>query len=463
MQDTLAAPAAEPPASLARVLRSRHVSMISIGGIIGAGLFVNSSTAIANIGPAVIVSYALAGVIVLFVMRMLGEMAMAWPEVGAFTEFPRMALGNLAGFTSGWLYWYFWVIVAAFEAIAGAKIVSLWLPDIPLWQTALALTIVLAGSNLLSTRNYGEFEFWFSSIKVAAILAFIIIAASYAFGFTSPSGQTFGNWFNDGGFAPKGWFAALAGVTALIFSLVGAEIATVAAAEAHKSEKVIANLSTVLIFRILLFYIGSVALIVAVVPWSQVVVGQSPFAMVLDVIGIPGAALAMNVIVLVAVLSCLNSGLYVASRVLFTLAARGDAPQWLVKIDRRGVPGRAILAGALVALVAVGMAGFFPTTIFAFLVNASGALMIFVYMLVVISQLVLRPRIPTERLHLKTWFYPVSGYVVIAAMLAVLYAMAATPERAVEFWASMICLVFVIGCFFAFRRRSGAFTPAAAE
>ena len=442
---------------LAKSLRARHVAMISIGGIVGAGLFVNSANAIAAIGPAVIVSYVLTGLIVLFVMRMLGEMAMAYPETGAFTEFSRIAMGGLAGFTSGWLYWYFWVIVVAFEAIAGAKIVALWLPDIPIWLSGLALTVVLTGSNLLSTRSYGEFEFWFSSIKVAAIIAFIVIAASYALGM-NPTGQsTFVNWVSDGGFAPNGWLPVLSGVTALIFTLVGAEIATVAAAEAKESEKVIANLTTVLIFRILFFYVGAIALIVAVVPWREIATQaqiqlMSPFTMTLDKIGIPGAGVVMDVIVLVAVLSCLNSGIYVASRVLFTLAAKKDAPMWIVQIDKRGVPSRAILVGAAIACAAVALEAFFPKEIFGFLINASGALMIFVYMLVVISHLMLRPKIPKENLHLATWFYPFSGWIALAAMSAVLFAMAATPGRDAELFASVTCLVVIVAAYFVFRR-----------
>jgi GABA permease len=443
---------------LAKSLRARHVAMISIGGIVGAGLFVNSANAIAAIGPAVIISYVLTGLIVLFVMRMLGEMAMAYPETGAFTEFSRVAMGNLAGFTSGWLYWYFWVIVVAFEAIAGAKIVALWLPDIPIWVTGLALTVVLTGSNLLSTRSYGEFEFWFSSIKVAAIIAFIVIAASYAFGVNPTGASTFGNWFNDGGFAPNGWMPVLTGVTALIFTLVGAEIATVAAAEARESEKVIANLTTVLIFRILFFYVGAIALIVAVVPWREIATQaqvqlMSPFTMALDKVGIAGAGMVMDVIVLVAVLSCLNSGIYVASRVMFTLAAKKDAPMWLVQVDKRGVPSRAILVGAAIACAAVALEAFFPKEIFGFLINASGALMIFVYMLVVASHLILRPKIPKEKLQLATWFYPFSGWIVLAAMSAVLLAMAVTPGRDAELFASTTCLVVIVAAYFIFRRK----------
>ncbi|MEY4782622.1 MAG: hypothetical protein RIR41_557 [Pseudomonadota bacterium] len=452
---TPAEPAAIP--QLAKSLHARHIAMISIGGIIGAGLFVNSINAIASIGPAVILSYLLTGLIVLFVMRMLGEMAMAYPDTGAFTEFSRRAMGNLAGFTSGWLYWYFWVIVVAFEAIAGASMIALWLPQIPTWITGLALTVLLTGSNLLSTRSFGEFEFWFSSIKVAAIIAFIVIALSYAFGMNPTGGMTFSNWTNDGGFAPMGWLPVVAGVTSLIFTLVGAEIATVAAAEAHEGEKTIANLTTVLIFRILLFYVVSIALIVAVVPWREIaeqaaVQRMSPFTMALNKVGIPGAAMAMDIIVLVAVLSCLNSGIYVASRIMFTLAGRGDAPRWIVKVDKRGVPSRAILVGAAIACAAVALEAFFPKDLFDFLISASGALMIFVYMPVVISHLILRPKTPPDLLKLKTWFYPWSGYAVMAAMIAVLVAMALKDGSRYELIASAVCLVVVIASYFVFGR-----------
>ncbi len=445
---------------LAKSLRARHVAMISVGGIVGGGLFVNSMVAVANIGPAVVVSYLLTGAIVFLVMRMIGEMAMAYPDTGAFTEFSRIGLGNLAGFTSGWLYWYFWVVVVAFEAIVGARIMAQWLPpEIPPWITATVLTVLLTGSNLLSTRSYGEFEFWFSSIKVAAIIIFIVIGLAYIFGW-NPTGQsTLGNLVNHDGFAPMGWSPVLVGVVSLIFTLVGAEIATVAAAEAREGEKVIANLTTTLIFRILVFYVLSIAVIVAVVPWTEIAAQSkiqvmSPFTMALDKVGIPGAVMAMDIIVLVAVLSCLNSGIYVASRVMFTLASKGDAPRSIVKLDSRGVPTRAILVAAVLSLICVVMDAFLKDW-FSFLLNASGALMLFIYMTVVAAHLVLRKRIPPEKLRLKTWFYPWSGIIAFAAMGAVLVAMAFKEGSRNELIASTVCLlVFVAGYFFFRRKRA---------
>jgi len=453
---TEAAVSTETP-TLTKSLRSRHVAMISIGGIIGGGLFVNSMVYISDMGPAVIVSYLLTGLIVLFVMRMLAEMATVKHGVGSCTEYARLAMGNLAGYSLGWIYWYFWVIVVAYEAVVGAKIASQWLPGIPPWATGLALTAILTGSNLMSTRSYGEFEFWFSSIKVAAIIVFILVAGAYAFGLNPSGAPTFGNLLNDGGFAPKGWDVVLVGVVSLVFTLVGAEITTVAAAESEAGEKIIAKLTTNLIIRMLLFYVLSIALIMMVVPWREVdaqrqAMVMSPFTMALEKVGLPAAPQIMDAIVLVAVLSCLNSGIYVGSRVMFGLAAKKDAPQWLVQVDGRGVPSRAIILASLISMGCVALDAFFPKELFSFLLNASGALMIFVYIGVVLSQLILRTRTSPEQLQVRAWFHPWGGYLTAAAMVAVLFAMAITPSKQPEFIASVILTSAIVASYFVFRR-----------
>lgn len=440
---------------LQKSLRKRHIEMIAIGGIIGAGLFVGSSASIAAIGPAVIVSYALAGAIVLLVMRMLSEMATAIPGVQAFPEFARLGLGHWAGFMSGWLYWYFWVVVVAIEAIAGAKIIHDWFPAVPVWQIGVALMAVLTGVNLMSTRSYGEFEFWFSSIKVAAIIVFILIAALFVFGVTSPTGSTLANLTAHGGFMPKGPMAMLGGVTSVIFALVGAEIATIAAAESADGGRTVARMTSTVAMRILVFYILSVTLIVAAVPWTSIVPGVSPFAATLAVIGVPGGELIMNAIVLVAVLSCLNSGLYVTSRVLFALAARGDAPQALVRVNRRQVPARSILIGSLFSYGALAASVLSPEKVFAFLVNASGATMIVIYLMIAGAQIRLRGRLEREApdvLTVRMWFHPWGSYLAIAGMAAVMVAMALTPELASQFYASLAPVLLVAGAYVLIRR-----------
>jgi GABA permease len=427
-------------------LRSRHVAMISIGGIIGAGLFVGSGAGIATVGPAILLSYLLAGAVVLVVMRMLVEMATATPGLGAFTEYIRLGLGPWAGFVSGWLYWYFWVVVVAIEALAGGALLHAWIA-LPVWTIVLVLMLALTAVNLMSSRSYGEFEFWFASIKVGAIVAFIVIAGAYALGVTSPAGPTFANLYADGGFAPFGWTAALAGATTIVFSLCGAEIATVAAAESNESAGVISRLTTTLAMRILLFYVLSILLIVTVVPWREVAPGSSPFALALARTGIPGAATIMNLIVLTAVLSCLNSGLYVTSRVLFTLAARNDAPQALIALSRRHVPWRAILIGSSFGYLAVVLSVLSPEKAFAFLVNASGALMIVIYLLACFAHLrarALLERTSPEKLTIKVWLYPWLSWLTIAAMLGVLVAMAFASELAAELEASLVAVVIVL-------------------
>jgi len=419
--------------------------MIAIGGIIGAGLFVGSSTSIATVGPAVVVSYALAGLVILLIMRMLSEMAMAWPHVGSFTEFTRVAIGNWAGFLSGWLYWYFWVVVVAIEAIAGAVIVQRWLP-FETWQIGMGLLALLTGVNLLSTRSYGEFEFWFASLKVGAIVVFIILAGAYACGITAPFGATFANLTAHGGFAPFGLVSILAGVTSVIFALCGAEIATIAAVESAEPARTIARMTATVALRILLFYVLSIALIVAIVPWPDIKPGYSPFATALEHMRIPFAATIMNVVVLIAVLSCLNSGLYVTARVLFTLAARGDAPGALVRLNKRRVPARAILIGSLFGYLALGASVLSPQVVFSFLVNASGATMLIIYLIVSVAQIRQRrqlERTEPERLTIRMWFFPYASYGAIAAIAAVLTAMAFTPGLASQLYCSLgIVMVF---------------------
>lgn len=449
---------------LRRVLASRHVSMISIGGIVGAGLFVGSSVTINAAGPAVVLSYLIAGILVLLVMRMLGEMAVALPQIRTFSDFARTGLGDWAGFVVGWLYWYFWIVVVPVEAIAGAQLLQQWIA-LPAWLIGVGLMAIMTCVNLMSARSYGEFEFWFALIKVSAIVAFILVAAAWAFGLTSGTGPTWHNLVSDGGFAPKGWLSVLAAVTAVYFAIVGAEITVVAAAESREPVRAVARMSTAVMTRIMLFYVGSILMIVAVVPWQQIVPGKSPFVAAMNVMHFDWANKAMTLIILTAVLSCLNSAFYVTSRVLFALAAKGDAPAALVKLNRRGVPVRSVLMGSAAGLAGIAAATMSPQGVFAFLVNASGALMLFVYLLTAAAQVQLRrERSAAEQaaLPVKMWFYPVASYVGIVGMLAVLAAMAFTPALASQFYVSVIALALTLGAAWMRGRRRSAAPRAAA-
>ena len=437
------------PNELSRSLKSRHVSMITFGGIIGAGLFVGSSTAISTIGPAAVVSYALAGFLVLLVMRMISEMAMAMPGAQTFPDFARAGVGNWAGFLVGWLYWYFWVVVIAIEAIAGAKIINSWFPMLEVWQIGVVLMAILTAVNLMSAKSYGEFEFWFASTKVVAIIVFILASAAYATGITSPNGSTFSNLTQHGGFAPAGVAVIFVGVSTTIFSLCGAEIATLAAAESEEGASTIARMTISVSVRILIFFVLSILMIVAVVPWNEIEVGVSPFAHALRIMGYPAADLIMNSIVLVAVLSCLNSGIYITSRAMFGLAKNGDAPQSCVQLSKARVPVRAILIASLFSYFALAASVLSPDRVFNFLVNASGAIMLFIYLLIAWAQLRLRARFESEtpdKLQIKMWFHPYGTWAAIAGMVGVLALMGLSATHAIELWTSvLVTAVFLIG------------------
>ena len=439
---------------LSRSLKGRHLTMISIGGIIGAGLFVSSSTSIKTGGPAAFISYAITGLLILLIMRMLGEMATALPKVRSFTEFARAGLGNWAGFVVGWLYWYFWVLVVPVEAIAGAKILQHWIPlgQLPI---GLGLMTVMTAVNLMSAKSYAEFEFWFASIKVAAIITFIVIAASYAFGWTSPAGPTFANLTAHGGFTPHGWVAVVAAVPTVFFAMTGAEITTIAAAESAQPGPAVARMSTTVIYRILIFYVGSIFLIACVVPWTSVVSGESPFTLALTTMNVPYADKLMSAIILTAVLSCLNSAFYVSSRVMFVLAAHRDAPQALVRLNARKVPVMSVMMGAVAGFLGIIAATEAPQKVFDFLVSSSGALIVYVYTIVIIAQIVLRRRRERNgeaKPAVQMWLFPWLSYAAIVAMALVSFAMARTPSMQQDFYASCITLAVAVVAYAIVRR-----------
>ena len=446
--------AAPRPHELSRALLPRHIAMITLGGVIGAGLFVGSSAAIANAGPAALGSYVIAGAIVFVVMRMLAEMALTHPHIRSFSEFAREGLGPLGGFVAGWLYWYFWIVVVPIEAIAGAQILQLWIA-LPVWQIGLGLMAVMTAVNLLSARSYGEFEFWFSSIKVAAIVAFILVAAAYAFGFTAPQGPTWSTLTAHGGVAPKGWVPVVAAVTTVFFSMVGPEITTVAAAESKDPERAVVRMATSISWRILVFYVVSLFLIVSIVPWPSIVPGESPFTLALNVMGFDWGSAAMSFIILTAVLSCLNSAVYVCSRVLHVLADHGDAPRWLVEVNRRRVPARSIWLGSIVGVIGVGLAIVSPNEVFAFLVSSSGTVIVFVYLMIAVSHVRLRRRHPeTETRAVRVWLFPWLSYATLAGMAAVLVAMGLTSGLASQLWFSVLALAVVTVAGLVRRRRA---------
>ncbi|MDQ6739309.1 MAG: amino acid permease [Actinomycetota bacterium] len=434
-------------AGLSKGLKSRHMNLIAIGGVIGAGLFVGSGVVISNTGPAAIISFSIAGLITLLLMRMLAEMAVARPVVGSFYVYARQALGQRAGFTTGWMYWYFFVIVVAVEAIAGGRIIQLWFPMIPLWILSLGLMLLLSATNMISARSFGEFEYWFSGIKVVAIIAFLALGVLWITGLWPHSTPGLANLIDHGGFTPLGWGAVLAAVVPCVAFYTGAEIITIAAAESEDPQLAVKKAMRSIVVRVVTFYVGSIFVVVTIQTWDAKSVGVSPYAAVLDVMGIPAVATIMNFIVLTAVLSCLNSALYTTSRMLFALTRNGDAPKFFTKLSKGGVPRRAILLGTTVGYISVVCVYMWGDVVFSFLVNSYGAVALFVYLVIAVSQVVLRKRLDREdpaALKLKMWLFPGLSYATIALMLAVIVAMAILPSTQTQFLMSGVTLIVIL-------------------
>ncbi|WP_409057714.1 amino acid permease [Streptomyces sp. SYP-A7185] len=424
------------PEPLGGGLKQRHLTMLGLGGVIGAGLFVGSGAGIAVAGPGIVVSYLIAGALAMCVMRMLGEMSAAMPASGSFSVHAERALGRWAGFSVGWLYWFLLVVVLAVEATGAAQIAHGWAPGVPQWAWVLLFMLVFTAANLAAVKNFGEFEFWFAALKVFAIVAFLVLGLLAIFGVlpdTDPVGLT--NLTGQGGFLPHGWEGVTSGVLAVVFAFGGLEVVTIAAAESDDPVRSVARAVRSAVYRILFFYVGSMLVIVTVLPWTAEKAGVSPYVTVLDSIGVPSAGTIMNIVVFVALLSALNANLYGSSRMVFSLAERGEAPKALLKVSGGGVPRRAVLASVAFGFVSVVLNLKWPDSVFLYMLNAVGAVLLFVWALIAVSQLRLRRRIEREapeRLVLRMWAFPYLTWAALAAMAAVLGLMltddAARPQ-----------------------------------
>ena len=386
-------------------------------------------------------------------MRMLGEMATANPDTGSFSVYSDRALGGWAGFSVGWLYWWFWVLVIPVEATAAASILSN-LVGAPQWIWALAVTLLLTVTNLISVGNYGEFEFWFALIKVVAIVAFIGIGVAAIFGLL-PDSHVSGidSLWQPDGFMPNGFGAVIAGMLVTMFSFMGTEIVTIAAAESPDPTTGISKAVNSVIWRISLFYIGSIFVIVALMPYDQLADGS--YQSTLEAIGIPGSKIIMDVVILTAVASCLNSALYTASRMLFSLGERGDAPRAARKLTGNGVPWVAVLASMVVGFLAVVGNYLLPEKIFAYLLATSGAVALFVYLAIAVSQFVLgrAMRAEGERAPVRMWLFPYLTVAVIVAIVAVLALMAFDPDQQQAIFLSLLSAAFIVAAGVVVHRR----------
>ena len=427
----------EHESKLSASLKSRHLTMMSIAGVIGGALFVGSGSVIHSAGPAAILAYLAGGILVVLIMRMLGEMATSSPDTGSFSTYAERAIGRWAGFTIGWLYWWFWVILMAWEAYVAGKILHGWFPSISVNTFVLATTLVLISVNFFNVKHYGEFEFWFALIKVVAIICFLVVCSLAVFNLWSGSEVHGISNLTAQGFMPNGMESVVVAMLGVMFAFLGAEIVTIAAAESKNPSEQIVKATNSVVWRVCLFYVGSIFLIVALVPWNDPLLGQSGYGSyrrTLELLGIPGAEFVMNLVVLTSVSSCLISAHYTASRMLFSLASRGDAPSFF-KITRagKGVPVFAIIGSCSVA-VFVALINFSetlrPKDVLDVLMNTTGMIALLVYLVIAFSQLKMRRKLEAEgkEIRLKMWLFPWLTYLVIVFIIGCLVTMAFVPD-----------------------------------
>lgn len=453
---------------LKRGLTNRHIQLIALGGSIGTGLFLGIGPAAVLAGPSVILGYAVAGIIAFFIMRQLGEMVVEEPVSGSFSHFAYKYCGSFAGFASGWNYWILYILVSMAELTAIGVYVQFWWPEIPLWASSLFFFLVINALNFASVKVYGETEFWFSIIKVAAIIAMILFGTYLLMSGTGGEHATIHNLYNDGGFFPKGIFektssgsfqGLLSAMALIMFSFGGLELIGITAAEAENPEKNIPKATNQVIYRILIFYVGALVILFALSPWRQITTDSSPFVMVFQ--NLNGMefeffgnkiyftkliANVLNLIVLTAALSVYNSSVYSNSRMLFGLADQGSAPKFLKKLNKQSVPVNAILISSCFAAICILINKIMPEEAFSILMSLVVSCLVINW--VMISYTHLQFRLAKDKENTKTKFpsifYPLSNYICFVFLLGILSIMWMTNmELSVELIPIWLGILFV--------------------
>ena len=446
-------------------MRPRHLVMMSLGSAIGAGLFVGSGVGIAAAGPAVLLAYLISGAVILAVMRMLAEMVAADPNPGAFSYYAGKAMGQPAAFALGWLWWIEFCLVVAAEATAAAQYLNGIFPSVAPWVFALIAMVAFTASNLVHVGNFGELEFWFALIKVGFVVGFLILGAAFLLGLTSGTSPGLHN-IVDVPFMPKGVSGVAGALLVVIFAFGGIELMAVAAAETADPQRSVAKAVRTILWRILLFYMGAVTVMLLVLPWDSPEIEQAPFVAVLNAAGFPALAAAIAVVsfLWIALLDrrggTLNANLYGASRMIFSLAERGMAPAALHRTNSRGVPVSSVLATSVFGFVAVALNYFWGDAVLKALLNIVGSTLIVTWLAIIVSHLVLRRRAERDGtdLPLKMWGFPYLSWLTLAALLGIVVLGFTVPEVAAQLSATFLltAALYVVGWLLDRRRISSA-------
>jgi aromatic amino acid transport protein AroP len=450
----------EPNLSLHRGLKNRHIQLIALGGAIGTGLFLGSAGVLKMAGPAMILGYAIGGLIAFLIMRQLGEMIVEEPVAGSFSHFAHKYWGGFAGFLSGWNYWVLYVLVGMSELTAVGKYVHYWWPDVPTWTTAAVFFVLINLINLTRVSWFGEAEFWFAIVKVAAIIGMIVFGGYLLFSDAGGSQASITNLWTHGGFMPNGWHGLLMALALIMFSFGGLELVGITAAEAAEPRKVIPRAINQLVYRILIFYIGALVVLLSLRPWDQLLLSlskggddyaSSPFVSVFSIIGDHLAANILNFVVLTAALSVYNSCVYCNSRMLYGLAVQGDAPKQFLKVNRNGVPALAIGVSALMTFLCVVVNYTIPERALELLMSLVVAALVINWAMISFAHLKFRAAKDRDGVtpHFKALFYPWANYLCLAFVVLILGIMTqiqgvAISVYVIPFWVGLMWVFYLI-------------------
>jgi len=428
---------------LKRGLKNRHIQLIALGGAVGTGLFLGSASVIQSAGPGIILGYAIAGFIAFLIMRQLGEMVVEEPVAGSFSHFAYKYWGGFAGFASGWNYWVLYVLVAMAELTAVGKYIQFWWPEIPTWASAAVFFVLINAINLTNVKVFGEMEFWFAIIKVVAVVAMILFGGWLLFSDTAGPQATVRNLWEQGGFLPHGMTGLVMMMAIIMFSFGGLELVGITAAEADNPETSIPKATNQVIYRILIFYVGSLAVLLSLMPWTRVGPDTSPFVLIFHDLGDALVANALNVVILTAALSVYNSCVYCNSRMLFGLAQQGNAPKALLNVDKRGVPVASILVSAATTALCVLINYLMPGEAFGLLMALVVSALVINWAMISLAHMKFRQAKRREGVEpkFKALLYPLGNYICLLFMAAILVIMAITPGMAISVWLIPVWLV----------------------
>lgn len=440
--------------NLKKGLSNRHIQLIALGGSIGTGLFLGISQTIKLAGPSVILGYAIAGLIAFLMMRQLGEMIVHEPVSGSFSHFAYKYWGKFAGFMSGWNYWVLNILVCMAELSAVGLYIHYWWPDIPTWVSALGLFIFINVINLLHVKLFGEMEFWLAIIKVVAIIAMIAFGSYLLASGSGHSQSSLQNLWQLGGFFPNGITGLVMAMAMIMFAFGGIELVGIAAAETDNPQKTLPKAVNQIVYRVLLFYILSLVVILSLYPWNMMAEGGSPFVLIFDSLGSQTVTAVLNFVVLTAAVSVYNSTNYCTSRMLLGLAQQGNAPKFLSKINPRGIPVNAIMVSAFFTLICVLINYLFPEKAFNLLMMLVVAAIVINW--VVISYTHLKFKKAMNRMQVKTHFpsvaYPFTNYLCIAFMACILLIMSCSPDMQIAVLMIPVWITILLTAYF-FKRK----------